>query len=125
MATVRKSSPTMMARSRCQVGKRNHTERSIFSHETGPTGLPAVCLRPTDYLGGDRRAAHRATGLPGTPYVLRKGELSMQQRFPVEIPLLLDRVQVTHRCLRQAHEQLGAALLLFEYEALIQPRHCK
>src|SRR5260370_24643824 len=49
----------------------------------------------------------------------------MQHRFPVEVPLLLDRVQVTHRCLRQAHEQLGASLLLYEYEALIQPRHCK
>jgi hypothetical protein len=49
----------------------------------------------------------------------------MQQRFLVEIPLLLDRVQVTHCSLRQAHEQLGASLLLFEYEALIQPRHCK
>ena len=49
----------------------------------------------------------------------------MQHRFPVEIPLLLDRVQVTHSSLRQAHEQLGASLLLFECEALIQPRHCK
>src|SRR5258708_32225545 len=49
----------------------------------------------------------------------------MQHRFPVEVPLLLDQVQVTHRCLRQAHEQLGASLLLYEYEALIQPRHCK
>ena len=49
----------------------------------------------------------------------------MQHRFPVEIPLLLDRVQVTHCSLRQAHEQLGAALVLFECEALIQPRHCK
>jgi hypothetical protein len=50
---------------------------------------------------------------------------SMQQCFPMEVPLLLDRVQVTHRCLRQAHERLGAALVLFECEALIQPRHCK
>ena len=49
----------------------------------------------------------------------------MQHRFPVEIPLLLDRVQVTHSSLRQAHEQLGASLVLFECEALIQPRHCK
>ena len=49
----------------------------------------------------------------------------MQHHFPVEVPLLLDWVQVTHCSLRQAHEQLGAALLLFEYEALIQPRHCK
>ena len=49
----------------------------------------------------------------------------MQQRFSVEVPLLLDRVQVTHCSLLQAHEQLGAALLFFECEALIQPRHCK
>ncbi len=49
----------------------------------------------------------------------------MQQRFSVEVPLLLDRVQVTHCSLRQAHERLGATLLLFECEALIQPRHCK
>ena len=49
----------------------------------------------------------------------------MQQRFPVEVPLLLNRVQVTHCSLFQAHERLGASLLLFECEALIQPRHCK
>ncbi len=49
----------------------------------------------------------------------------MQQRFPVEVPLLLNRVQVTHCSLRQAHERLGASLVLFECEALIQPRHCK
>ena len=49
----------------------------------------------------------------------------MQHRFSVEIPLLLDRVQVTHCSLRQAHERLGASLVLFECEAIIQPRHCK
>jgi hypothetical protein len=49
----------------------------------------------------------------------------MQHRFPVEIPLLLDRVQVTHCSLRQAHERLGASLVLFECEALIHPNHCK
>jgi hypothetical protein len=49
----------------------------------------------------------------------------MQHRFPGEIPLLLDRVQVTHCSLRQAHERLGASLLLFECEAIIHPRHCK
>ncbi len=49
----------------------------------------------------------------------------MQQRFSVEVPLLLDRVQVTHRCLRQAHERLGASLLLFACEAVIHPNHCK
>src|SRR5260370_14869320 len=55
----------------------------------------------------------------------RKGELPMQHRFPVEIPLLLDRVQVTHCSLRQAHERLGASLVLFEGEAIIHPNHCK
>jgi len=49
----------------------------------------------------------------------------MQQHFSVEVPLLLDQVQVTHCSLLQAHERLGAALLFFECEALIQPRHCK
>jgi hypothetical protein len=49
----------------------------------------------------------------------------MQHRFPVEVPLLLDRVQGTHCSLLQAHERLGAALVLFACEALIQPRHCK
>jgi hypothetical protein len=49
----------------------------------------------------------------------------MQHHFPVEIPLLLDQVQGTHRCLRQAHERLGASLVLFECEALIHPNHCK
>ncbi len=49
----------------------------------------------------------------------------MQQRFSAEVPLLLDRVQVTHCSLLQAHERLGASLSLFECEALIQPRHCK
>ena len=49
----------------------------------------------------------------------------MQHRFLVEVPLLLNRVQVTYHSLRQAHEQLGAALLLFEGEAIIHPNHCK
>ena len=49
----------------------------------------------------------------------------MQQRFSVEVPLLLDRVQVKHCSLRQAHERLGGSLVLFKCEALIQPRHCK
>src|SRR5260221_7501834 len=49
----------------------------------------------------------------------------MQHRFLIEVPLLLDRVQVTHCSLHQAHERLGASLSLFECEALIQPRHCK
>src|SRR5258708_4708007 len=49
----------------------------------------------------------------------------MQQRFSAEVPLLLDRVQVTHCSLLQVHERLGASLSLFECEALIQPRHCK
>ena len=49
----------------------------------------------------------------------------MQHRFPVEVPLLLDRVQVTHCYLRQAHERLGASLVLFECEPIIHPNHCK
>src|SRR5712692_2743760 len=50
----------------------------------------------------------------------------MQQRFSVEVPLLLlDRVQVTHCSLLQAHERLGASLVLFECEAIIHPNHCK
>ena len=48
----------------------------------------------------------------------------MQHRFPIEIPLLLDRVQA-HYSLLQAHERLGASLVLFECEALIHPNHCK
>src|SRR5258708_13381985 len=55
----------------------------------------------------------------------RKGEIPMQQRFSVEVPLLLDQVQVTHCSLIQAQDQLGASRALFECEALIQPRHCK
>src|SRR5260370_18999263 len=125
MATVRKSSPTMMARSRCRVGKHNHTERSLFSHETGATWLYTLRLRPGHYRVYARRTTDRATGLPRTAWVLRKGEIPMQHRFPVELPLLFDRVQVTHCSLCQAHEQLGASLLLFECEALIHPNHCK
>src|SRR5260370_25730939 len=124
MATVRKSSTTMMARSRYQVGNPPSREGAP-SHETDPTGLCALRLRPAAHLGGDRRAARRATGLPGTPCVLRKGEIPTHRRVPVEIPLLRDRVQGTHYSLLQAHERLGAALMLFECEALIQPRHCK
>jgi len=50
-----------------------HRRKGLPSHETGATGLPALRLRSTAYLGGDRRAAHRATGLPGPAWVLRKG----------------------------------------------------
>ena len=49
----------------------------------------------------------------------------MQHHFSVEVPLLLDRVQATHCSLRQAHERLGASLVLFECEAIIHPNHCK
>src|SRR5258708_7613244 len=114
----------MMARSRYRVGNPPRKEGAP-PHETGATGLCALRLRSGHYRVPARRAAHRATGLPGTAWVLRKGELSMQHHFSVEIPLLLDRVQVTHCSLRQAHERLGASLVLFECEALIQPRHCK
>src|SRR5260370_20104992 len=78
MAIVRRCCTTKVGRSCCRVA--NPTSREgAPSHETGPTGLPAVCLCPADYLGGDRRAAHRATGLPGPACVLRKGEISMHQ----------------------------------------------
>src|SRR5260370_42335756 len=78
MATTRRSWTTRAERSCCRAT--NPTSREgAPSHETGPTRLPAVCLRPADYLGGDRRAAHRATGLPGPAWVVRKGESPMHQ----------------------------------------------
>ena len=49
----------------------------------------------------------------------------MHHRFPVEMPLLLDRVQVTYSCLRQAHARLGASLLLFEQVAAVRSKYCK
>ena len=49
----------------------------------------------------------------------------MHHRFPGEMPLLLERVQVTYRCLRQAHERLGASLVLFEYVAAVRSKHCE
>jgi hypothetical protein len=49
----------------------------------------------------------------------------MQHLLPLEVPLLLDRVQVTHSSLCQAHERLGVSLVLFECEAIIHPNHCK
>src|SRR5260370_258436 len=77
-ATARRYCTTRAARSCCRVA--NPTSREgAPSHGTGPTGLPAVCLCPADYLGGDRRAAHRATGLPGPASVLRKGAIPMPQ----------------------------------------------
>src|SRR5260221_1376758 len=55
------------------------SREGVPSHETGPTWLFALRLCPAAHLGGDRRAAHRATGLPGPACVLRKGEIPMHQ----------------------------------------------
>ena len=49
----------------------------------------------------------------------------MQQCFPVELPLLLDRVQVTSASLRQAHARLGTSLVFFEQVAAVRSKHCK
>ena len=49
----------------------------------------------------------------------------MQHRFPVEISLLLDRVQVTYHSLRQAHARRGTALVLFEQVAAVRVKYCK
>ncbi|HKF37560.1 MAG TPA: hypothetical protein VKB35_11725 [Ktedonobacteraceae bacterium] len=47
------------------------------------------------------------------------------QQLPLEMPLLLERVQVTHRSLRQAHERLGASLVLFEHVLAVRSKYCK
>src|SRR5260370_30102851 len=78
MATTRRSCTTRVARSRCQAANPTSKE-GVRSHETGATRLCALCLCPADYLGGDRRAAHRATDLPGPAWILRKGEIPMPQ----------------------------------------------
>jgi hypothetical protein len=49
----------------------------------------------------------------------------MQQLFPLERPLLLDRVQVTYASLRQAHRRLGTSLMLFEQVAAVRAKYCK
>ncbi len=49
----------------------------------------------------------------------------MQHPLPLEVPPLLDRVQVTYASLRQAHARLGASLLLFEQVAAIRSTYCK
>ena len=49
----------------------------------------------------------------------------MQHRFPVERPLLLDRVQVTSHALRQAHARLGTALVLLEQVAAVRAKYYK
>ena len=50
----------------------------------------------------------------------------MQQRLPLEeVPLLLERVQVTYHCLRQAHERLGASLVRFEHVAAVRSKYGK
>src|SRR5258708_3447166 len=77
MAIVRKSSPTRTARSCCQAANPLDKEGAC-SHETGPTGLCAFCLRPFAYRVHDRRTAYRATGLQCLAWLLRKGGTSMQ-----------------------------------------------
>ncbi len=49
----------------------------------------------------------------------------MQQLLPTERSLLLDQVQVTYACLRQAHKRLGTSLVLFEQVAAVRSKHCK
>jgi hypothetical protein len=49
----------------------------------------------------------------------------MQHLLPLDRSLLLDRVQVTYSCLRQAHALLGTSLVLFEQVAAIQSMYCK
>ena len=49
----------------------------------------------------------------------------MPQLLPGAVPLLLERVQVTYRCLCQADAQLGASFVLFEYVAAVRSKHCK
>src|SRR5260370_1121863 len=77
METARKSSITRAARSRWRTGNPQSKE-GAHSHETGTTGLYALCLRPGHYLGGDYLASYRATGLPCLACVLRKGGIFMR-----------------------------------------------
>ena len=49
----------------------------------------------------------------------------MQHLLPLEVPPLLDQVQVTYASLCQAHARLGASLLLFEQVAAIRSTYCK
>src|SRR5260370_9934775 len=78
MATARRSCTTRAARSRYRAGNPPRKE-GVCLHETSPTGLCTLRLRPAAHLGGDRRAAYRATGLPSLAWVLRKGEIPMPQ----------------------------------------------
>src|SRR5260370_36753631 len=75
---ARKSCTIRAGRSRCKAANPASKE-GARSHERGPTWLRALGLCPADYLGGDRRAAHRATGLPGRAWVVRKGAIPMPQ----------------------------------------------
>ena len=50
----------------------------------------------------------------------------MHQRLPLEeMPPLLERVQVTYHSLRQAHERLGASLVLFKHVVAIRSKYGK
>src|SRR5262252_24790 len=99
MATRRKSSSTMMARSRCQAAN-PPCQEGACPHETGATGLRALCVCLAHYRVHPRRTASRAPGLPDLAWRLSKGGLAMQYLLPVERPRLLDQVQVTYASLR-------------------------
>src|SRR5215469_17169232 len=124
MATTRRSSTTRTAHSRCQVANPPGKE-GAYLHEARPTWLCALCLRPGHYRVSDRCTASRTPGLPGLAWLLSKGGRAMQQLFPTERLLLLDRVQVTYSSLRQAHARLGASLVLFEQVAAVRSKYCK
>ncbi len=49
----------------------------------------------------------------------------MQHLLPLEVPPLLDRVQVTSSSLRQAHARLGTSLALFEQVTAVRSTSCK
>ena len=49
----------------------------------------------------------------------------MHQLLPMERLLLLDRVQTIYYYLRQAHERLGASLVLFEHVTAVRSKYCK
>src|SRR5260370_1085212 len=99
METARKSSITRAARSRCRTGNPPSKEGAP-SHETGTTGLYALCLRPGHYLGGDYLASYRATGLPCLACVLRKGGIFMR-------PTPDERLSTNHEQLRHQTPSTG------------------
>src|SRR5260221_2102426 len=99
MATARKSSTTMMARSRRRAGNPPRKEGACL-HEAGATWLCALRLCPGDYRVPARRTARRAPGLPGLAWLLRKGEHAMQ-------PTPDDRLSTTHEQLQHQMPSTG------------------